>query len=340
MFWTRGEASLEACFTLLDALQSRALLRRAAEKHFAILAVNADSPATITDCLEAARECNSPIIIETSLWQLMGHSFGAGDPVLGLARYLAQLIVLTEAERFHDVPVILHTDHIKGPLTLPLLTNAIQGLSFANGGLSLRPSTISLDSSEMSEAENITAIGALCMCAKECGQSITLEMEAGVDAGVTPIEVADRLLAPVEREHPGCIYLWAPGVGTQHGFSEKGYPFSPEAVKRHSARASEICGRPIGLALHGSSGLPESALREGVAAGVVKVNWSSESLFIRSQAAREFYLSHTEEFKKTHPKWKATAMDNGVQSFVSSRYVPRVVERIRILGGVGQAANG
>jgi len=318
-------------------LQSRALFRAAVENHFAILAVNADSPAAITDCLEAARECGAPIIIETSLWQLTGRSFGNGDAALGLARYLAQLVVLAASERYREVPVVLHTDHIKGPLTLPLLTSAIRGLPFGDA-LKLHPSTVSLDSSEMSEAENIAAIGALCACASECGQPVTLEMEAGVDSGVTELEVAGRLLAPVEREHPGCIHLWAPGVGTQHGFSERGYPFSPEAVARHRERASEICGRPIGLALHGSSGLPESALREGVAAGVVKVNWSSESLLIRSQAAREFYATHAVELEKSHPKWKATAMDHGVQSHVSARYVPKVIERIRILGGEGKAA--
>src|SRR6185369_6679997 len=49
-------------------------------------AVNADSHAAITDCLEAARECGAPIIIETSLWQLTGRSFGGGDAILGLAR--------------------------------------------------------------------------------------------------------------------------------------------------------------------------------------------------------------------------------------------------------------
>ena len=209
-------------------------------------------------------------------------------------------------------------------------------MPFGESGALLRPSTISLDSSELTEDENIAHIAALCAAAREAGVPVTLEMEAGVDNGVSPLDVADRLLGAVEAAHPGNIYLWAPGVGTQHGFSEKGYPFSPDAVARHRERATEICGRPIGLALHGSSGLPESALREGVAAGVVKVNWSSESLLIRSQAARDFYAVHTAELEKSHAQWKATAMDNGVQSFIAGRYVPRVAERIRILGGEGR----
>lgn len=315
---------------LLSPVQARALLQCAIEERFAILAVNADSHAAVTDCLEAARECEAPIIIETSLWQLTGRSYGNGDPLLGLARYLADLTALAGSERYRGVPVIFHTDHIKGPDTIRILSAAIRGVP-------LRASTISLDSSELSEAENITLICRLCEIAKEAGVALTLEMEAGVDAGVTEIEVAERLLGAVESKHPGHLALWAPGVGTQHGLSDKGYPFSAEAVAKHQKRASEICGHPIGLALHGSSGLKESDLRAGVAAGVAKVNWSSESLLFRSQAAQEYYATHTAELEKTHKAWKATAMDNGVQSFVAARYVPKVAERIRILGGAGKA---
>ena len=314
---------------LISATQARALLQTAAEKRFAILAVNADSHAAITDCLEAARECAAPIIIETSLWQLTGRSFGNGDPILGLSRYLSDLTVLAGSERYRDVPIIFHTDHIKGPDTLRILSAAICGVPG-------RASTISLDSSELSEPANIEHICELCEIAKKAGAPLTLEMEAGVDAGVTEIEVADRLLGAVESKHPGILALWAPGVGTQHGLSDKGYPFSAEAVARHHERASAICGRPIGLALHGSSGLKESDLRAGVAAGVVKVNWSSESLLIRSRAAQEYYAKHAAEMEKTHPEWKATAMDHGVQSYVSERYLPKVSERIRILGGEGR----
>jgi fructose/tagatose bisphosphate aldolase len=312
---------------LISAQQSRSLLERAAREHFAILAVNADSHAAVTDCLEAARECDAPLIIETSLWQLTGRSYGNGDPILGLARYLADLRALADCDRFRDIPVLFHTDHIKGPETIRILTEAIQ-----RGA-----STISLDSSEMREDQNIQHISQLCEIAKTHALSLTLEMEAGVDAGVTEIEVADRLLGAVEARYPGYLALWAPGVGTQHGLSDKGYPFSAEAVAAHHQRASEICGRPIGLALHGSSGLQESDLRAGVAAGVVKVNWSSESLLLRSRAAQEYYAIHTAELEKTHPKWKATAMDHGVQSFISTRYIPKVIDRIRILGGEGKA---
>ena len=323
---------------LLNALQARDLFRLALERRFAILAVNADSPAAVLDCLEAARQADAPILIETSLWQLTGHSFGSGDPILGLTRYLAELNVLANSDRFKDVPVVFHTDHIKGPRTLDILGAAIRGVRFGLTDQILHASTISLDSSEMTEAENIDHICQLAAIAADAGVPLTLEMEAGVDDGVTEIEVADHLLSPIEEKHPGLLALWAPGVGTQHGLGDSGYPFSVEAVAAHRARASEICGRPIGIALHGSSGLAASDLKAGVEAGVAKVNWSSESLLIRSQAAQEFFATHGEQLQKGHKQWKATAMDNGLQTFVSSRYIPKVVDRIAILNGTGQAA--
>jgi hypothetical protein len=83
--------------------------------------------------------------------------------------------------------------------------------------------------------------------------------------------------------------------------------------------------------------LSEASLRAAVGAGVVKVNWSSESLHIRSQAARDFYSTHTVELEKTHPQWKATAMDAGVQGFISKRYAPRLIERLEVLGSTGRA---
>ena len=321
---------------LLNPHQAIAALRCALQHRFALLAVNADSPAALTDCLEAAHECDAPILIETSLWQLTGRSFGAGDPALGLARYLVQLAVLAESPRFRHLPVLFHTDHIKGAITLPLLKAAVEGLPTGIAGATTSPSTISLDSSQLSEADNIATIVELSRAAHACGRPIALEMEGGVDDGITPLPMAERLLGGVEKLTAGTVHLWAPGVGTQHGLGDQS-GFSPQAVREHQQLATQVCGRPVGIALHGSSGLADASLQAAVAAGVVKVNWSSESLLLRSQAAQEYFATHTVQLLKSHPDWKNTAMDHGLQSFIAERYVGRVAARIRVLGGHGQA---
>jgi fructose-bisphosphate aldolase, class II len=321
---------------LLNPTQTRQLLHHALENNYAILAVNADSPACLTDVLEAARTVGAPVMIETSLWQLKSHSFGFGDPHMGMARYLAQLEVLCSSARFKEVPVVFHTDHIKGEGALELLQAAIRGLALKNEVL--RPSSISLDASELSHSDNIASVQRLCAVAQEVGVDICLEMEAGVDDGITPLEDTKILLGGVVAKYPKRIGLWAPGVGTQHGLGSQA-GFDPQAVAAHQQLASDICGEGVGIALHGSSGLNQEALQAAVAAGVTKVNWSSESLLIRSKAAQAYYQTHTAELEKSHKLWKNTAMDNGLQSFIAERYLPVVQERMRLLGGAGKAAN-
>ena len=303
---------------LLDPLQTRTLFLDALENHYAVLAVNADSPAAMVDVLEAARQCAAPVIIETSLWQLTGHSFGNGDPILGLQQYLGYLRTLASSERYASVPVAFHTDHIKGPRILEILTAAFQ----------LGASSLSLDSSELTENENLELAREIC----DLGEPLTLELEAGVDDGLTPLDVTDRIVGGIEKTHPGRLALWAPGCGTRHGFSAKGFPeFSAAHVAAQQTRASVLAGRPIGIALHGSSGLSSESLQAAVAAGVVKVNWSSESLLIRSQAAREYYATFGGRLEAGAPGFKDTAMDNGLQHFIAECYVPAVVQKLKLL---------
>lgn len=326
---------------LLDPVQTRAVYDLAARERFAILAVNADSPACIVDVLEAARLAQAPVIVETSLWQLKGHSFGMGDPLRGLARYLADISVLAEDPAYAAVPVIFHTDHIKGPDTERIISAAISGLPLRNqcSAMLLRASSISLDASELSEAQNIELLSSLIRHAQAHHLPVTCEMEAGVDDGITDPAVIERLVTGLERRHPGYLALFAPGIGTQHGFSADGFPtFSPAAVAAAKALSEKICGRTIGIALHGSTGLGEAQLRAAVAAGVTKVNWSSESLLIRATAALDYWSANSARIDPQQREFKVTAMDNGVQSAVAQVYVPLVRQRMTTLGSAGRAA--
>ncbi len=323
----------------LSPQQSRALYEQAVREHFAILAINADSPAAIVDALEAAKAVDAPVIIESSLWQLSSHTFGHGDAVLGLQRFAGMVQQYADSEAYKDVPVIYHTDHIKGPQTIDILKPAIQGIE-RSGASNFQASSISLDSSELSADENIALISHLCTFAQESECALTLEMEAGVDDGLTSVEEARYLLESVEKAHPGYLVLWAPGVGTQHGYSEDGFPgFSTEQVSKQQGLASEICGRDMGLVLHGSSGLCDEQLAAAVHAGVIKVNWSTDSLACRSAAAAAYYKNHSAELERSNAAFKQTAMDNGLQTAVAEAYRPVVEERMGVLNSHGKGAS-
>ncbi len=311
---------------LLTPLQTRALFEDARTRGYAVLAVNADSPSCVRDCLEAAKIADAPILIETSLWQLLGASWGRGDARLGMALYLQYIEALAESERFADVKIGFHTDHIKGRDAISLLCDALRGF----GGLS--PGSFSIDSSAMTESENLEAASTLCALSDALGKPLTLEMEAGVDDGLTPLEESERVVSAIEKKHPGKLALWAPGVGTRHGFSAEGFPeFCVETIREHAQMLKNVCGRPVGIALHGSSGLTDDDLKRGVEAGVAKVNWSTESLQIRSAAAREFFQKNSDTLVPGAPGFKDAAMDNGLQAAISAAYIPKVVEKIQAL---------
>jgi fructose-bisphosphate aldolase, class II len=316
----------ETKIMLLTPTQTRELFEDARTRGYAVLAVNADSPSCVRDCLEAAKIADAPILIETSLWQLTGASWGRGDARLGMALYLGYVKALAESERFAGVKVGFHTDHIKGPDAIPLLCDALTGFD------SLSPSSFSIDSSAMTEEENLAAASTLCVLADALGKPFTLEMEAGVDDGLTPLAESERVVSAIEKKHPGKLALWAPGVGTRHGFSAGGFPeFSTATIEQHAEMLRRVCGRPVGIALHGSSGLSDDDLKRGVEAGVAKVNWSTESLQLRSAAARDFYAKHAETLMPGAPGFKDAAMDNGLQAAISAAYIPKVVEKIQAL---------
>jgi fructose-bisphosphate aldolase, class II len=325
---------------LLSPIQARGLIEYCIDEKFALLAVNADSHAAIHDCLKAAKEAAAPIIIETSMWQLEGISFGAGNPSLGMAGYIAHIALLANSAEFKDVPVLFHTDHMRGPETEAILTQAIKGFPFTifDKMLPISPSTISLDAAKLTPEENIRILRSLIETSKACSRPITLEMEAGLDGGLTTPEETKNLIMGVEKDYPGQIALFAPGLGNQHGFSKDGYPgFVPENVSKSANLLKELAGRKIGVVLHGSSGLSDEQVQAAVAEGLTKMNWSTSGLILRSAAAREFYVDREAELTPGHKEFKESAMDNGVGSYVSGKFVPEIKRLLGLLGGTGKA---
>jgi fructose-bisphosphate aldolase, class II len=325
---------------LLAPGQVKKLIAYAIEKKFALFAVNADSPAAIHDCLKAAKGAKAPIFIETSMWQLEGISFGAGDPIRGIAQYIAHISLLANSDEFKEVPVVYHTDHIKGPQTEEILVKATEGLPIRGFGqeMLLSPSSISLDAAALAPEENVRILSKIIEASKACGREINLEMEAGVDNGLTSDEEVEALIMGVEKVHPGYISLFAPGLGNQHGFSEGGYPgFSPENITKAAALLKKLTGRPIGVVLHGASGLNDDQVREAVACGLTKMNWSTDGLIARSSKALEYYHKFEKELVPGHAEFKDKAMDNGPGQYVSESLVPLLEQKLDLLNATGMA---
>ena len=146
---------------------------------------------------------------------------------------------------------------------------------------SCRPPPFQWDSSHLSESGKHCRVGGDFGCGFSGKARRHPGNGGGRDDGVTDPETTIRLLRGVEqRARVSSIF------GLRVSAPVMGWAISPLFPRRRSSGTGIWPGRSWdarwGIALHGSSGLSRDALCSAVDAGVVKVNWSSESLRIRS----------------------------------------------------------
>lgn len=158
-----------------------------------------------------------------------------------------------------EVPLALHLDHVRS--TELLHAAHPQGFS-----------SVMYDASHLSDAENIAATAEAAQWAHARG--LWIEAELGVIGGKRgdpPLDARD----PGARTDPtqAAAYVEATGVdalavavGSSHAMTERSAALDRSLIRR--LRGSV----PVPLVLHGSSGVPDTELREAVAAGMGKIN--------------------------------------------------------------------
>ena len=156
----------------------------AKKNNFALPAINVVSTSSINAVLEAAREANSPVIIQFSNG---GAHFFAGKGLSNDEQKAASIGAVAGATYIHavaesyGVPVILHTDHAAKKL-LPWIDNLLSAGEeyFEQTGKPLYSSHM-LDLSEESLEENIEISKKYLQRMSKIG--MTLEIELGVTGG-------------------------------------------------------------------------------------------------------------------------------------------------------------
>src|SRR5262245_51702968 len=169
---------------ILFGEEVKELLDYAKKTGFALPGVNVISTHTVNATLAAARDVNSPVIIQFSNG---GAQFFIGKTVKGDNQFgpvlggIAGAHFVDAAAKAYGVPVILHTDHCAKKL-LPWVDGLLAASEeqFAKTGKPLYSSHM-LDLSEEPLHENLE------ICAKYLGRmakmGMTLEMELGVTGG-------------------------------------------------------------------------------------------------------------------------------------------------------------
>ena len=225
----------------------RELLRGATRGAYAVPGFNVSNLEMALGVLDAAEGEQAPIFLQFNVSNL--EHFGGVDLAAAVGRRLAERAA---------VPVAVHLDH--GP-DAALLREALR-----HGFTSLM-----FDGSTAPLERNLRETQAAAALALAAGVAIEAELghvggrEPGVvtsEAVLTEPDVAQRFV-----EETGVDSL-AVSVGTAHGLAG--------VVRLDLVRELRAATRDLPLVLHGGSGVSRRDLRDAVAAGIRKVNISSE----------------------------------------------------------------
>lgn len=282
------------------------IFKVAKEQKFAIPAVNVVSSDSINAALEAAREINSPIIIQFSNG---GGAFYAGKGLsndgekAAIAGSVAGALHVHAMAKHYGVPVILHTDHCAKKL-LPWVEGLLdEGEKYfeANGKPLFSSHMIDLSAEPLEE--NLETSKRILGRMKKMG--MTLEIELGITGGeedgvdnsdvensslyTQPEEVNqayEELLSVSQR------FTIAAAFGNVHGVYKPGnvklepviLHNSQEFIqKKHNTEAN-----PVNFVFHGGSGSEPEKIAEAVTYGVVKMNIDTDTQWAFWSGIRQY----------------------------------------------------
>jgi len=283
------------------------IFRMAREQGFALPAVNCVGTNSVHAVLEAARDVNSPVIIQFSQG---GAAFFAGKGLSNdgeaaaiLGGYAGALHVHTLAEAY-GVPVILHTDHCAKKL-LPWIDGLLDHGEkfFAETGKPLFSSHM-LDLSAEPLAENLDICARYFERMNKMG--MTLEMELGVtggeEDGVDNTEVDNSSLYTQPEEVNDAYerlsqisgnFTVAASFGNVHGVYKPGnVKLTPEILKNSQDYIAQKHGtgpKPVSFVFHGGSGSEKEKIEEAISYGTIKMNIDTDTQWAAWKGVMDYY---------------------------------------------------
>ncbi len=293
----------------------RLLLDHAAENDYGLAAFNVNNMEQIQSIMEAAKETNSPVIVQAS----------RGARSYSQDNYLRHLM-LAAAELYPEIPIVMHQDHGNSPSTCKsAIENGFTSVMM-DGSLEADGKTpasydynvqVTKEVVESAHAEGVSVEGELgCLGSLESGEG---EQEDG--HGATGALSHDQLLTdPDEAERfvaETGVDALAVAIGTSHG----AYKFTSKPTGSVLAmdRIEEIHRRlpNCHLVMHGSSsvpqdlqdiinkyggqlkqtwGVPVEEIQRGIKHGVRKINVDTDNRLAITGAIRKVFMETPEKF--------------------------------------------
>jgi len=278
----------------------------AKRNQYALPAVNVVGTDSVNAVMEAAREVNSPVIIQFSNG---GAVFYAGKGLsnegekAAIAGAVSGAMHIHKMAELYGIPVILHTDHAAKKL-LPWIDGLLDAgeAYFKQQGKPLFSSHM-LDLSEEPLIENIDICKKYLERMSKIG--MTLEIELGITGGEedgvdnTGIDSSKLYTQP---EHVAYAYeellkiskrfTVAASFGNVHGVYKPGNvklePIILFNSQKYIQEKYNTLPNPVYFVFHGGSGSPQEKIREALSYGVIKMNIDTDTQWAFWEGVKEY----------------------------------------------------
>lgn len=283
------------------------IFRIARANGFALPAVNVVGTDSVNAVMQAAKEVNSPVIIQFSNG---GAHFYAGKFLANDGERAAIAGAVSGAKHVHllagmyGIPVILHTDHAAKKL-LPWIDGLLDAGEkyFEETGNPLFSSHM-LDLSEESLEENIEICKKYLTRMSKLG--MTLEIELGVTGGEedgvdnTSVDSSKLYTQPADvayafeelrkiSEH----FTIAASFGNVHGVYKPGNVKLQPVILKNSQEyirdKYKTAEKPVNFVFHGGSGSSREEIREAITYGVIKMNIDTDTQWATWEGVMNYY---------------------------------------------------
>lgn len=279
---------------ILSGKELDELMAYCVEAQCALPAVNVISSNSVNAALAAAKEMNSPIVVQFSnggAHFFAGKSLDNADQKAAIAGGVAGAQYVRAVAEAYGVSVVLHTDHAAKKL-LPWIDGLLDEgeKHFEKTGQPLFSSHM-LDLSEEPLEENLEISRTYLQ--RMSKMNMTLEIELGVtggeEDGVDNTDIDDSKLYTQPEEvlqsydalEPVGSFTVAASFGNTHGVYKPGnVKLTPIILKNSQERVQadrKTGDKPLRFVFHGGSGSSKAEISEAVSYGVIKMNIDTDT---------------------------------------------------------------
>lgn len=254
--------------TIMPLVTTKELLLDAQNRGYAVGAFNVENMEMVQAVVAAAEELNSPVIMQTT---------PSTVKYADLAYFYANVKVAAEKA---SVPVVMHLDH---------------GDSFELAMRALRTgyTSIMIDGSHESFEDNIKVTKAVVDACHPSKVPVEAELgkvggkEDDLDGGNGGYTDPQEALQFVEATKVDSL---AVAIGTAHGV----YKGTPKLDVERLSEIRKVVEVP--LVLHGTSGVPDEAVKECVKRGICKVNYATDLRIAFTKGVKEYISANPNVF--------------------------------------------